>query len=370
MKRIVSLPFVAMILVACTTTREIEVATAVPIPVEPQLTATMIPTTAPTSDEIASRISIVNPVTTYSGPGNDYPRAGILEAGTKARVIETREGGWMKIDCPDGIAGSCWVAWDMNDIHSYEGPPITLNIPDPSTLKIESTNETTSPDGRWQALVTQTETISLGIEDPWFFYAELIITSLEDDTTWKPVSMWHYFGIGNEYAPMPFHWSQDGRYLYYTSLFDLHGACVSMNIGERLDRLDLTDGTVATLQPPHAFRLLSISPDETRMAYLGGQSIVNFTNHQVLIVRELETAYAEGAAGQDSVLWEIPLDISWPTAVSEIAWPPDSRRLFVTATTLADAVLCNKASTTTWEIDIETGEFVEVSNTVFPTATP
>ena len=143
-----------------------------------------------------------------------------------------------------------------------------------------------------------------------------------------------------------------------------------MNIGERLDRLDLTDGTVTSLQPPRAFRLLSISPDETRIAYLGGQSMVNFTNQQVLIVRELAQAYAESSTRQDSVFWEIPLGIAWPTAVSEITWSADSRKILVKATTLADEVLCNQASVTKWELDVETGEFVEVSNTIFPAATP
>jgi hypothetical protein len=364
---------VFVLLAACTGTHEIKDATAVPIAVEAQLTATLTPTTisSPTSagDELAPRVSAVSPVTIYGGPGSDYPRVGILEAGTNAQVLETVEGGWMNINCPDGIAGNCWILWDMNAIHSYEGPPVTLNIPDPSTLQIESTDETTSPDGHWEARVTQTETVALDGEFAFFFYVELTVTSLEDGTSWTPVSEWHVYGIGHENAPMPFYWSQDGRYLYYTSLFDMHGACLSMNIGERLDRLDLTDGTVALLQPPDAFRLLSISPPESIVAYLGGQSIINFAAHQVVVVRKLETAYDEGAAGQDSILWQIPLEIEWPIAVSEIVWSPDSSKLIVTATTMADAI-CNKASSTTWELDIGTGEFVEVSKTVFPTATP
>ena len=336
---------------------------------EPAPTSTASPISTPTT-EIAPRVSAVISLTIYSGPGSEYPEAGTLEARANARLFETREGGWMNIECPNGITGPCWILWDMNVIHSYEGPPLTLDIPDPASLKIESTNSTTSPNGRWQALVTQTESVPLDGEFAFFFHTELIVTSLEDGRTWTPVSEWHVYGIGHEYSPMPYHWSQDGRYLYYTSLFDLHGACVSMNIGETLGRLDLTNGTVTALQPPHAFRLVSISPDETKIAYLGGQNIVNFTNHQILIVRELAQSYDERATGHDSVLWQIPLEIAWPTAVSEITWSPDSRKILVTATTLADEVLCTKASTTTWELDVETGEFFEVSKTVFPTATP
>ena len=322
-------------LAACTLTHELDVTTAGPIATEPELTATATPMVAPSMEEITSRVSAVAPVTIYSGTGSDCPQSGILEAGANARLLETREGGWMNIECLEGISGDCWISWDMNAIHSYEGLPITLNIPDPSSLKIESTNRTTYPDGRWEALITQTENVALDGEVAVFFHTELIVTSLEDGTTWKPVSKWHVYGISHEYVPMPFHWSQDGRYLYYSSLFDMHGACVSMNVGETLDRLDLTGGTVTALQLPRAFRLLSISPDEEMIAYLGGQSITNFSGQQVLIVRS-----------------------------------PDNRNILVTATTLADEILCKQAGTSTWELNLETGELPLVSNMVFPTATP
>jgi hypothetical protein len=370
MKQIAYLSLAITLLVACTTP-QVEMATAVRSPSvtsEPAPTSTASPMPAP-STETASRISAVIPVTIYGGPGSEYPHKGTLEAGANARLLETREGGWMNFECPNDVTGRCWILWDMNAIHSYEGPPMTLNIPDPASLKIESMNSTISPDGRWQALVTQTESVALDGESAFFFYTELIVTSLEDRRIWKPVSEWHVYGIGHEFAPMPFHWSQDGRYLYYTSLFDLHGACVSMNIGESLDRLDLMDGTVTALQSPFAFRLLSISPDETRIAYLGGQNITDFTEQQNVIVRELKTAHTGGNAGQESVLWQISLDIAWPTAVSEIAWSPDNRKVMVTATTIADDI-CSKASSTTWELDIATGELVEVSSTIFPTPTP
>ena len=294
----------------------------------------------------------------------------MLEAGANARLLGTREGGWMNIECPDTVTGSCWILWDMNTLYSYEGPAIALTIPEPASLNIESTNRTTSPDGRWQAVVTQTETVALDSEFAFFFFTELTVTSHEDGITWTPVSEWHAYGIGHEFAPTPFHWSNDGRYFYYTSLFDMHGGCgSSMNIGESFDRLDLVDGTVTSLPPPQAFRLLSISPDETRIAYLSGPSMSNFTTAPHLVVRDLETAYTAGAAGKDSVLWQIPLEIEWPASVSEIAWGSDSSRLLVTATTPAD-VICNLASSTTWELDMATGELVEVSNIVFPTPTP
>jgi hypothetical protein len=369
---------VALVYAACTAAPSLQSA-QIPTPITTTLatstplsdsTRTPASTTAPSDDEIASRVSAVNPVTIYSGPGSDHPEVAILDAGANARVIETRDGGWMKITCPDNIAGSCWVSWDINALHFYEGPPITLTIPDPASLTTESASTTTSPDGRWETLVTQFEGVPLDGEAAFYYYAEFTVTSLEDGRTWTPVSKWYFVGLGQEYAPQPFHWSQDGRYLYFTSFFDLGGACVSMNIGETLNRLDLSDGSVAALQPPHAFRLLTISPDESKIAHLGGQSIINYTNHKNLVVREMATAYTEGIAGQESVLWEIPLDIDWPTAVTDLTWSPDGRKILVTTTTLADVGLCTKASATTWELDVKTGKLVEVSSTVFSTPAP
>ncbi len=311
-------------------------------------------------DKNAWRISAVSPVTIYSGPGGEYPSAGILEAGANTRVLESIDGGWMNIVCPASISGSCWVLWDMNAIHSYEGPPVALNIPEPSSLEIEFANRTLSPDGRWQVLVTQSENVALDGEFALFFYVELIVSSLEDGTTWTPVSEWHVYGLGHEYAPIPFQWSQDGRYLYYTSLFDLHGACAYFyNISDYLNRLDLSDGSVAVLSPPYPHGILAISPDETMMAYLGDQG---------LVVRELAASYAAVVAGQASVTWQVPLDTVWPTQVSQIAWSPDNRRVIVTVSHWVEG-LCEIAGHSTWELDVETGAFMATS-TFIPTPTP
>jgi len=57
-----------------------------------------------------------------------------------------------------------------------------------------------------------------------------------------------------------------------------------------------------------------------------------------------------------------------PVNISQIAWSPDSRQVLVTVTELADN--CQPTSATDWELDVATGEFVEISNSVFPTATP
>jgi hypothetical protein len=219
-----------LLLAGCTPMSQVDAATAVSIPMETPA-ASSAPTVkpSPTSLEgIASRISVVSPATIYSGPGTEHPPAGILEAGANAQVLERGEGNWMKIVCPDGAVGSCWVLWEPNILYLYDGPPKTLNIPDPASLKFETVTTETSPDGNWQAVVTKSEVISLAPDgtDPWFFYTELKVTSQQDGRTWTPVSEWHAAGLGQEEPPQIFHWSKDGRFLYFTGLAYPDGACV------------------------------------------------------------------------------------------------------------------------------------------------
>ena len=360
-----------ILLTACTTTSETEVVTAVPSPSavptsSPAPTASPSPTS--TEEEITSRISAIVPVTIYSGPGINHAPVGILETGASAQVSEYGEGNWLKMVCPDGMRDSCWILWDPNTFVLYEGPVVPLNIPDPASLNFETITTETSPDGRWQALVTKSEAVSFIPDmDAWFFYVELKVTSQEDGTTWTPVSEWHAAGLGQEEPPQPFHWSKDGRFLYYTSRSYPDGGCVFYdNIGNSFDRLDLADGSVTALQPPHARGILAISPDETLIAYLHHET---FVSDQVLVIRELASAFGAHTS-QDTVKWQIPLDAVHSNKVSEIAWSSDNAKVVVRVHEFTNPSDCRPTGVADWELDVETGEFVKTSTTIFPTATP
>lgn len=359
----------ALFLAACTTASE--VGTTVSLPSATPASAAPRPSPSPTSstEEIITRVSAISPVTIYLGPETQYPAVGTLEAGANAQVIERGEANWMRIVCPEEIAGDCWVLWDPNSVFLYEGPALTLNIPTPASLKFETVSTETSPDGRWQAVVTKSETVLLGDENigPWFFYVELKVTSLKDGRTWTPVSEWHGAGLGQEEPPRVFHWSKDGRFLYYTSLSYPDGACVFYdNIGESFDRLDLTDGSVSALQPPYARGVLAVSPDETMIAYLYGDSN-SIERH--LVVRELATAYGDDPSRQNTVLREIALELGSPTQVSQIAWTPDSKKAMVTIIEFSD--YCQPPTRIVeWRLDVVTGEWAEISERWLPTATP
>ena len=342
------------------TTTAMPTATAVPPTATLVLTATTtaVPTPTPFIEEATKRwINPIYDVTIYSGPGREFAPSGILATGSAARVIAETWDDWIPIECPAGGGDSCWVQWDYNTIYSYEGAPITLTIPDPASLKIESTSTTLSPNGRWQAQITRSESVLLGGDAAWFFYVELKVTSLEDGTTWTSVSEWHVAGIGEEGPPRLFHWSLDGRYLYYTSTHDYHAACaVYDNIGDAFGRLDLSNGQVAFLPPPQPRGILTFSADETWMAYLSGPS---------LVIREVATAYAEPS--ESSVKWQVPLNYSWNAQISSVAWSPDNKKVLVTADHRLEG--CDIAGTSSWELDVATGILTPITEFV-PTPEP
>jgi hypothetical protein len=183
-----------------------------------------------------------------------------------------------------------------------------------------------------------------------------------------PVSEWHVAGLGEEQAPRPFHWSKDGRFLYFTSLIYPDGACTFYNnIGESLERLDLTDGSMAAVQGYPALGIAAISPDESMIAHITAQPFIGGPRYH-LLVRDLETAYTKGGDMRGSTKWMIWLDKFPQENISRIAWSPDNRKVLVTVTEVADN--CQPSSVAEWELDVETGEFLQVSNTVLPTATP
>jgi hypothetical protein len=73
------------------------------------------------------------------------------------------------------------------------------------------------------------------------------------------------YGLGYT-IPHPFHWSADGRYLYFTNLAVPDG-CSLFHNGSDLYRADLSTGQVTEIVPPWVW-WLSLSPDEQTVAYI------------------------------------------------------------------------------------------------------
>lgn len=310
--------------------------------------------------------SAIIPATIYRWPALDALQVGILEAGSSAKVVgyvSLNSGSWLHIFCPDGFSADCWIVWDRNSVYYGFGLPVPFTVPDPSSLKIVSSTTTNSPDGRWQALVTRSETVTLGGEGAWYFYTKLIVTSLRDGTTWTPVSEWRAALLDEDSPPQIFYWTKDSRFLFFTSISHPEASCVFFhNIGASLDRLDTTDGSVIGLQPPDAAGYAAISPDETMLAYITSKPYA-------LLVRDLAKAFTPGDDPQGSVKWNIGLKSIPHDVIIQVAWSTDNRKVWITLTELEEDCFV-PPNVQAWELDVETGEFIEVPSTVVPTAAP
>jgi hypothetical protein len=142
-----------------------------------------------------------------------------------------------------------------------------------------------SPDGRWQAISTQSEAIVIN-ESPEY-YVSLTVT--DGTTTWTPVAEWRSFGLGHMWSAA-FQWSQDGRTLYYTNLGGIDG-CYYFTNGTDLHRLDLTNGSTVEILPQEHTLNLSLSADESNLAYIDYDGTV-----VLFVVRDLATGEEQSVA--------------------------------------------------------------------------
>jgi hypothetical protein len=183
------------------------------------------------------------------------------------------------------------------------------NLPDPAEL-VMSTTTSESPDGRWQATVSQSEPVAVG--DGEQFYASLTID--DGATSWQPVAGWRAYGLGYVY-PAVYQWSQDSRYLYYTNKIAVDGCALFLNATD-LHRFDVRTGDNVELLPSGLIGDLALSPDETSLAYtsFNGQSIV-------VAVRDIATGNEQSVVVADT----------GPGGQSgNIVWSPDGTQLLLT----------------------------------------
>lgn len=180
--------------------------------------------------------------------------------------------------------------------------------PDPSVLDVTIT-PSTSPDGAWTAVTT----VAIPKPDSGQeqYYQHLQVEGSDGSTRWTAVDQWSPYGLGYT-TPRPFHWSSDGRYLYFTDEPVPDGCALFVN-GSDLNRLDLTTGEVTTLVP-QAGPWISLSPDEHTLAYVAG-------GDRGLVLRDLAT-------GQEQA---IPLQVgSGDWQAGDVIWSPDGSSLALT----------------------------------------
>jgi len=194
----------------------------------------------------------------------------------------------------------------------------------------EYTWSSVSPDGQWivQGLAAFPKT---GDD----YYTQLQVLRADGSIERTVVDEWSHLGLGYT-TPRVFHWSQNGRYLYFTNEPVPNGCAVFVN-GSDLWKIDLADGSV-TQVVPHVGLWLSLSPDETTLAYIG-------YGDRGLVLRDLTT----------SVEREVKLDPGQEYSAGQITWSPDGKTIMLTLALRP----CSKdwaAATSIVRVEVETLE--------------
>lgn len=168
-----------------------------------------------------------------------------------------------------------------------------------------------SPHGTWAAQTTAAFPMIDGTyvgEDT--YYTHLKVTGRDHAQEWTVVDEWSVWALGYT-TPQPFHWSRDSRYLYFTNRPQPDGCALFTN-GSDLQRLDLSDGTVTEIMPSVGL-VLSLSPDEQTLAYVGYQ-------HRGMVLRELATGKERNVNMDDGVRG----------STGSLVWSPDGTALMLT----------------------------------------
>ena len=185
----------------------------------------------------------------------------------------------------------------------------TTPVPTPDAVRMDiATSSDTSPDGQWVA-----ETTVATPKSGDSYYTNLTITDANRTSHWTVVDSWAPYGLGYT-VPRPFHWSNDGKYLYVTNEPAPDGCALFVN-GSDLQRVELSNGQVTQIVEPVGL-WLSLSPDETELAYL------SWDGDRPLVVRDL-------ASGAESAI-KLPTggDANWQAG--NVVWSPDGNSLVLT----------------------------------------
>lgn len=150
--------------------------------------------------------------------------------------------------------------------------------------------------------------------------AVLKVVSDDGDITWiaETITMTDIWG-GFEWA-IPFAWSQNDDYLYFTHHKRGDGCSPPMN-GSDLYRLDLRNGEVVELVP-RLGRWLALSPDESALAYLSW-----YDREERLVIRNL----AAGDERSTRLFVEEQYAPEIIVFTSHLLWSPDGQALVLTA---------------------------------------
>lgn len=202
-------------------------------------------------------------------------------------------------------------------IVSEEAPtaaPVESGRTDAETSYLRTVDSIASPTGAWLAQVRTDLPPDHQQPDTGHYLVEVRVISQDGVSILTPLLERRVYGLGYT-MPKLVRWSQDGHSIFISEQ-SIPDGCVPFEQLNGLWRFDTIDGQVTILIPRST--ALAISPDETQVAYIGGQGFA--TNE--LVVQELQTAnYA-------TVLLE-PVGVG--AQFGAIVWSPVGNELVLTA---------------------------------------
>ncbi|HOQ98961.1 MAG TPA: hypothetical protein PLJ35_09075 [Anaerolineae bacterium] len=213
-----------------------------------------------------------------------YPHWGVY-------LFDTQTG-----DAPRCLADGTSPAWRPG-VAAMPGPLPTPNYRAPQAFETYTVTST-SPDGLWTAEAFDALPASGGgISSD--YYTRLTVARADGTAAWTLVDTWQRWGLGY-LVPRPFHWSLDGRSLYFTNRPVPDGCPYFVN-GSDLQRVDLQSGHVTQLAPALGF-WLALSPDERTLA-AGGSGRLTLRDLATGLERELRLSPAEVYAPLGKIVW-------------------------------------------------------------------
>lgn len=256
-------------------------------------------------------------------------------------------------------------------------PTLTPNLA-VITAPLADTWSSLSPNGQWTAQGMMTVPFSAA-DNTEQYHTRLEVVNPARAVTWTLADQTLNYGLGYT-TPRPFHWSADGRYLYFTNLAVPDG-CSLFHNGSDLYRADLSTGQITEIVPPWVW-WVSLSADEKMVAFIRWNGQVAELVIQNLTTENKQQATFEKKYTQaGSIVWSPdglslaltlvtnPCDSSnWAQAIArvDLTTPsptlliPDDKRLFRTVEwPEVDRVILTDQAGKLWTLEISSGKLKE-----------
>lgn len=188
-----------------------------------------------------------------------------------------------------------------------------------------------SPDRQW--IVSWVDVAPTDGSTSYGLHSQLKVTKVDNSATWLLADKWTPYRSGFD-GWEPFHWSSDGRYMYFADWWAPDGCAVFEAVSD-WRRVDLAAGTITEVVNDTSS--LEFSPDGTTVAYISWSE-----SKLALGIYDLQQ-------GSERRL-PLDIDIGYQRA-GNIVWSPDGTALVFA--TLADACQPSSENRSIERVDIE-----------------